>query len=160
MEFNPIDIVQHILNIIVLYIMVRSLLYKPVRQFMLQREESIREQIAKANETAQEASDMRDEYQRSLDNAATATRDIMMKGAQQADRAAKDIREKAKQEALEIVDQAYVQVGQLQKESIRELKTEVTDMSVELAERILKHEVKPEDNREIIDSFFRERCPE
>ena len=44
------DIVIHILNIIALFVMLRLILYKPVKSFMDQRSEKIAAQLKKAEE--------------------------------------------------------------------------------------------------------------
>lgn len=41
LDLNPTDILIHILNIIVLYIVIRLLVYKPVRKFMRARADSL-----------------------------------------------------------------------------------------------------------------------
>ena len=66
MEFYPIDFVLHIVNIVVLFLLVRSLAYKPIRKFMREREEKIAAQLAEA-EAAQAGVDaLKAEYQSGL----------------------------------------------------------------------------------------------
>ena len=45
MELYPIDIAIHLVNILVLYVLLRVLIWKPVRQFMAGREERVAAQM-------------------------------------------------------------------------------------------------------------------
>ena len=48
MELYPIDIAIHLVNIIVLYILLRLLLWKPVRKFMAAREARVQADMDRA----------------------------------------------------------------------------------------------------------------
>lgn len=156
MEINLFDIVQQILNVVVLYIIVSNLLYKPVRSFMLKREESINQQLEQARASVKEADAMHKEYSETLANAGQQTRKILENRTVEADRAYKEITEKAERQALEILDNAQLHAVQYKKECMREMQKDVTAMAVEIASRILEREVNEQDNKEVIDEFFDE----
>ena len=42
MDIHPVDIVIHIVNIVVLFVVLRILLYKPVKKFMQAREDRLK----------------------------------------------------------------------------------------------------------------------
>ena len=48
MELYPIDIAIHVVNIIILYVILRALLWKPVKAFMADREARIKDQMDQA----------------------------------------------------------------------------------------------------------------
>lgn len=154
MEINLFDIVQHILNVAVLYVIVRTLLYKPVRQFMTNREEAISQRLEQANETAREAVALHEEYKTTLDNATQETRKIVEQRTAEADRAYHEITDKAERQALDIIDTAQMQASQYRQETMQELKKEVAGMAVDIASKILEREVSEDDNKAIIDEFF------
>lgn len=154
MEIDLYDIVRHILNIAVLYLIVRTLLYKPVRKFMLAREEGIANQIEQARQTVREADALHDEYKHSMANAEQETRILLQKSTTQADVAFHEIIEKAEKQAADILENAQAQAEQHKKDTMREMKQEVSDMAVEIASRILEREVSQADNQRIIDEFF------
>ena len=66
LDLNPTDILIHILNIIVLYIVIRLLVYKPVRKFMRARADSIAADAAAAQASAQEAESLKAQYEEQL----------------------------------------------------------------------------------------------
>ena len=55
MELYPLDILIHIVNIVVTYVLLRVLLYKPVRRFMDERAEKIAGQMEHAKELEEAA---------------------------------------------------------------------------------------------------------
>ena len=66
MEFHLIDFIEHILNVVVLFLLLRTFLYKPVRKFMQDREAKFareREQID-ASRTA--ADSLKAQYELSM----------------------------------------------------------------------------------------------
>lgn len=154
MDINLYDIVQHILNVVVLYVIVRSLLYKPVRNFMLQREEGINQKLESARATVKEADAMHEEYKELLNNASKETRLMLEERTTEADRAFRETTEKAEREALNILDAAQSTAVQYKNDALREAHKEVANMAVEIASKILEREISEEDNREIIDDFF------
>ena len=48
MEIYPLDIVIHTINIVIFYLILRLLLFKPIRKFMSQREQRIQSQMDEA----------------------------------------------------------------------------------------------------------------
>ena len=69
MEFNLLDIVQHILNVVVLYVILRAILYRPVRSYMLAREEALKQQRAEADQYRKDAEDLKAQSQKLLEEA-------------------------------------------------------------------------------------------
>ena len=69
MEFHLIDFIEHALNLLVLFLLLRHFLYKPVSKFMAEREANFareREQI-EANRDAANA--LKSQYETSMKNA-------------------------------------------------------------------------------------------
>ena len=61
--------------------------------------------------------------------------------------------EEARQEADKIIAQTKAELDAASEKARRELRREIGGLSVELAERILSREVRPEDNGRLIDDF-------
>ena len=62
MELYPIDIAIHLVNILVLYILLRVLIWKPVHKFMLGREERVAAQMEQAKALQAEAEKIKADY--------------------------------------------------------------------------------------------------
>ena len=84
MELYPIDIAIHLLNIIVLYVLLRLLVWKPVRKFMAGREERIQSQLDAAAKAQADAQASQTEYKQKLAAAQTTCEQLMAEGRKQA----------------------------------------------------------------------------
>ena len=137
MEFYPIDFVLHIINIVVLFLLVRTLAYKPVRKFMREREEKIAAQLAEA-EAAQAGVDaLKDEYQTGLANAQEERAAILAESRAAAVKDAEEIRAQAHEQAAQILQQAKLDAEQITADVIRSAEAEMAEAAVELAGRVL-----------------------
>ena len=154
MTFHWIDIVEHILNIIVLYVILRALLYKPVLNFMKKREQGFEQQRQDINQKMESAQKLKSEYETSLAGAKSEAQETIREGVQRADTAAKEIMEKAEQDGKALLTQAREQAQREQREVETAMKNEVTTLAIGLASKILEREISIDDNREIIEQYF------
>ncbi|NLT58896.1 MAG: F0F1 ATP synthase subunit B [Clostridiales bacterium] len=156
MAIHLIDVVEHILNIILLYVILRSLLYRPVRSFMQSRQERLQGEREEARAQLDSALQMKNTYEACLQNAEAEAQDTLRLGLQNADKSAREILEKARQEAREILLQGREQLAQEQRESIGALQDSIVELAVGLASKIMQREVSAEDNQRVIDRYFSE----
>ncbi len=157
MALSPLNILMHIINIVVLYLLLRVLLYKPIRKFLDKREQKIRTQLEDAEETSKKAQALLEQYQAQLAEAEEQAKQITQEGTARAQQAASKLNADAKQQAEEILAAARAKEQEEQKRAVREMRAQIANMSVDLAAQILKREVRQEDNRTLIDAFFQER---
>ncbi|MEA4940739.1 MAG: F0F1 ATP synthase subunit B [Christensenella sp.] len=154
MEFHLIDFIEHILNVVVLFLLLRTFLYKPVRKFMQDREAKFareREQID-ASRTA--ADSLKAQYELSMKNAKLEAEKLAEAKLNSAEHEAEDLRKKAKQDAQVLLTDAMAQAVTERDGLLSELKSQTAELAVDIAEKILEREVKPEDHQRVIDSFF------
>ena len=154
MEFHLIDFIEHILNVVVLFLLLRTFLYKPVRKFMQDREAKFareREQID-ASRTA--ADSLKAQYELSMKNAKLEAEKLAEAKLRSAEHEADDVRKKAKQDAQVLLTDAMAQAVTERDGLLTELKSQTAELAVDIAEKILEREVKPEDHQRVIDSFF------
>lgn len=154
MTIQWIDIVEHILNIVVLFVILRALLYKPVLSFMKKREQGFEKQQQDINREMEGAQKLKSEYETSLAGAKSEAQETIREGIQRADTAAKEIMEKAEQDGKALLAQAREQAQREQREVETAMKNEVTALAIGLASKILEREISIDDNREIIEQYF------
>ena len=91
MEIYPLDLAIHVVNIIVLYVLLRLLLFKPVKKYMEKRQEKIDTQMTEAAAAKKDAEKIKAEYDDKLANAKAECESILADGyKQRAMDAAKD----------------------------------------------------------------------
>ena len=84
MELYPLDILIHIVNIVVTYILLRMLLYKPVRKFMDERAAKIEHQMEHARLLEQAAAEGKTAYEAQIADSEQKARELIREGEQKA----------------------------------------------------------------------------
>lgn len=159
MEFHVIDFVQHILNIVLLFLILRAFIYKPVSEFMDKRRAKYQaEQDALASE-AERMETLRVEYETSLGDAKASAKAIADKKLADANRQVGEILQKAKGQAEQVILEARERANEERTEILEDLRHETVNLAVDLASQLLAREVTEADNEQLIDHFFEQVGP-
>lgn len=156
MDIQPLDIVIHMINIVVLYALLRVVLYRPVLQYLRGRSEAVQSELAMAEKVKAEANQLKQSYDARMKEAEAEARKILVEGNQKANDSATSIVESAQRQADELIEKAHENALAERKDMIASFEHQITDMAVSLAGEILKREVKQEDNSKVIETFFNE----
>ena len=154
MEFHLIDFIEHALNLLILFLLLRHFLYKPVSKFMAEREANFTREREQLDASRNEANVLKVQYETSMKNARLDAEHIAEERRKAAEREAEDLRKKAKQDAQGILSDAMHQAVAEREGMMNELKTQTAELAVDIAGKILEREVTQEDHQRIIDSFF------
>lgn len=154
MEFHLIDFIEHALNVLILFLLLRTFLYKPVRKFMQEREAKFAREREQIDASRTEADTLKAQYELSMKNAKLEAEKLTEDKLRTAEHEAEDVRKKAKQDAQGILTDAMTQAETEREGMLTELKSQTAELAVDIAGKILEREVKPEDHQRVIDSFF------
>ena len=153
---SPLSLVMHLVNLIILYIVFKIFLYKPVAKFMKQRAERIAAERAQLDADKAEVASVRERSNDIIKQARADAEDQVAQMLVQADIDAKAIRSQAEKQAGEILDNARAEAELEKKRQLDALHEQVLSLSVQLASRILEREVKPEDHQKLMEEFLAE----
>jgi len=156
MELYPADLLLHVVNIVVLYVLLRLILFKPVSRYLAARAERIQNKLNEAEDKLKEAEKMKLEYKRQLDTVAEQGHEIIRESQTTAAQEAKTIIADAYAQAEMILAEAHEKVAKEKELAMERMRREVAQLSVDIAARILKREVNTEDNRILAENFFSE----
>ncbi len=154
MEFHLIDFIEHALNLLIFFLLLRHFLYKPVSKFMAEREAKCAREREQLDASRNEANVLKAQYETSMKNARLDAEHIADERRKAAEREADDLRKKPKQDAQGILSDAMHQAVAEREGMLNELKTQTAELAVDIAGKILEREVTQEDHQRIIDSFF------
>ena len=156
MELYPLDIVIHIINIAVLYLLLRSLLYRPVSAYLGARSARIEEELATAQKTRQQADEVKRQLEERLESAEEEARAIVRKEEEKAAEESARLLADARKGADEIMAAAAGRIAQEKALAMSSMREETAQLATEIAARILRREVSWEDNRAVVSNFFSE----
>ena len=154
MEFNALDIVQHVANIVVLYLLLRTLLYNPVRKFMQQRSEVDERKRLSLQTTLENAKQLEQENKLILSKAAGQAKSLSNEKLRLAEERADGIIAEAKLEAERILKSAHETIDVETRKARECLEHQTAEIAVALSQRIMKRELTLEDNERIVKEFF------
>lgn len=152
---NLVDILLYAVNVVILFFLLRKFLHKPISKFLAERENRISEQIDHAKELETKAEEAKKKYEALLADAQSEAQAILAKSHEQAERQISSAVEEGKKEAKEVLARALREAELERKAAYENMREDITDMAIQIAEKVLQREVTKEDNQQIIDDFFK-----
>lgn len=155
-DINLVDILIYIINFLVTFLMLYVLLYKPVSRFLGDRRERTVNVLKEAEETQKKAELILEEAQVELANTGEKSRQLSHETIENAALAAEKIIDNAQEEATALLIRAREQMETERQVALEHAYTDLVSIASGLASRVLAREVSIDDNRSIIDHFFKE----
>ena len=151
---NIWDILISLLNLLIIFLLFKRFLYKPVRRVLDKRKAAIDAQYTEAEEAKQSALKDKESYELKLRGAQNEADEMIKTAASTADRRSAKILDDAKTKADGIIRQAQGEAELERKKAEDDIRREIADVSSLLTEKMLRREINKEDHRELIDSFI------
>lgn len=148
------DLVINIINIVILFLVTKKLLYKPVKQYLDTRKEKIAAQFDEAELSKKEADEAKAEYCELIENAQALFDRTVDEAKAEAKKSAERIVSDAKQQAGKIMEEAKLSAEAEHQKMLENAKSDIADVALQISNKIIQREITDADNRRIIDSFF------
>ena len=116
-------------NMLITFLILKKLLFKPVKKMIDDRQKEIADQYAEAERRRQEAEQAKLAYDQEIAQAKQKRDEIVREAAELAHR-------------------------QERRKVFNEMKTEISDIAIEIAEKVTEKEIDSDKHRELIDSFI------
>ena len=143
-----------IINLLVLFFILKKLLFKPVTNFIDNRNGKIEEAINSANSLKEEVENMKQEYEDKLKGAGEEGKKIVEEYRDRASVEYTSAIDTAKRDAQKIIEDARREIDVEKDKAIAELKQEVGNLVVTASEKVIKKNMDTETNRELISEFI------
>jgi len=133
---------------LVVWIGLGKIAFKPIQNALKKRENDIQDALDKAKIAKQEMENLNSENQALLAKA-REERNLMLKEAQEAkDNIISTAKEEAKAEAGKIIANAKLEIDNQKKIALAEVKSEVGLIALDIAEKVLKQQLKGDKSQE------------
>ena len=151
---NLWQILISLLNLLILFLLFKRFLFKPVNNMLAKRQSEIDSRYDAADEAKRLAEEDKLLWDEKIGTVKEET-DVMIKKAQDsARRQSESIVAKAKEQADGIIRQAETQASLELKKAEDDIKREIVEVSTALANKLLEREINIDDHRDLIDSFI------
>lgn len=125
-----------------LLVLLRIYAWKPILGALKTREESIRKSLDEADEARQEMERLHADNKEILKEARKERDVLMIEARDSRDKMIAEAKGQAKSEADRIVEKARIGIEKEKSAAIAEIRDQVAELSVEIAEKILKENLK------------------
>ncbi len=145
-----------ILTFLVLLVLLAKFAWKPLLALLDRREEMIRQSLDDADKAKQELQRLQQESKEILSKARVEAQSILAKSRSQAEKLKGELRQEAKVQADSILRDAEKQIQVETEKAIAVIKTEVVDLSLLVASKLIKRNLSKEDNQSLIEESLKQ----
>ncbi len=149
-----IDLVINIASIVVLFLIVKKLAYKPVKKYMTERTQRIVERETAANELAEQAKLKETEYNELIKNNDFLKAEAVKNAEAQARVQAQQIVDNANKKAEQIVSAAEKKSADEYRLMLENERDEMVKLTVDISSNLLERNIDTADNRKAVEAFF------
>ena len=151
---NLWQILISLANLVLLFLLVKKFLYKPVKNILAKRESELEAQYDAARKAETDAAESRRQWEETLASADAQAEEILRTATERAHRRGESLVAEAQQKAEELVRSAQTEAALERQKATEGIKKEIVEVSGALAEKMLERELKTDDHRALIDSFI------
>jgi len=156
LEINPGLIVWTIITFVILLVILRAKAWKPLVQALTEREENIRTALQGAEDAQAEAQRLLDENKRQLAKAEEQSQRVIKEGREMGEKLKSEIVDKANTSARTMIEQAKDEIRREKEAALTQLRTEVADLAIGVAGKILDQNLVTPKQRQLVDSAIKD----
>ena len=151
---NIWQIVISLANLLILFLLIKKFLYKPVKKMLESRKNAVEKQYEDAAAAKKTAEEDKAAWEEKMQSAETEADAIIKDAADTAQRRGESIVADAREKASGIIRDAETEADLERRRAQKDIKEDIVDLSSLLTEKILSREINPDDHKELIDSFI------
>lgn len=151
---NIWQILISLCNLLIIFLIVKKFLYKPVMKMLAERQAAVDEQYAAAERDKAAAAADRKTWEEQLQGAKAQAETIVQDATTAATRRGAQIVADAEEKAGRILRQAEAEAVLEKQKAENEVKQEIVDVSALLAEKMLGREINATDHHALINTFI------
>lgn len=144
------------LNFLILFFVLKKVLFKPVMNYMEQRSDEIANTIKDSEEAKASAEQLKADYEAQLKNAKADGQKIIDEMTERANNYYDSTVAKAEAESRDIIARAKEDSEREHQKILQESKAEIAGLALAAASKVIGANMDNESNRKIIDKFLEE----
>jgi len=149
-------LVVFIINFIVLFILLRLFLYKPVLKMLDERAKRTKEGMELVEATKKEYEQAKGEVQKQIENGRQEAQAIIAQALQTGERLKEESRAEATKQAQVIIDRTRAELDSERDKIVDGLRKEFVDIAISAAEKVIKETLDKEKHRRMIEETLQQ----
>lgn len=150
----PWTFIAQIANLFIQVLLIKRFLFKPVNEILKKRKEMADAEIQDAVKAKGEANAMKAEYEQNMQEAKNKANDILMTAQKTAAIQSEEMLKEASAQVAAIKAKAEKDIAQEKRKAVNEIRSEIGDMAVEIAGKVIEREICEEDHEKLINDFI------
>ena len=153
---NLPGLVTHLLSFIILMVVLKIFLYKPIVNMLDQRSQRIRESLEAAERAREESAASQEEVQAQLEAARAEGQQLIASAREVAGRFREEETAKVREEIEAERSRATANIQRERDTAIEQLRSEFADLAITAAERVVERSLDQQAHQDIIDHVLEE----
>ena len=150
------NIVWTIVNLLILFLLLKHFLFKPITQMMESRAAEIENNLKDAEEQKQKAQELNAQYEEQLQGAHAQAAQIVSDAKAQGQREYSSILKTAQEDAAREKERSRADLEREREEMLRGVQENVTELVLLTASKLSQKELDQEADRKLVDAFLSE----
>ncbi|MBQ9071084.1 MAG: F0F1 ATP synthase subunit B [Clostridia bacterium] len=142
------------INLVILYVFLKKLLWKPVKNMIDSRQKEIDDMYSEAEESLKSADEMRAEYEKKISSADEESEEILRRAQRRATLREEEILKEADKKAKRVMERAEEEIMLEKQRAINDVKDEVSSIALDIAEAVIERDIDKADHEALIDEFI------
>lgn len=149
------DLLIQLFATIILFIVVRFFLWKPITNILEKRREAMDSALEQAKNSKESAKLLEEELATELANAKASVRDILAKAEKDGNMRRELIISEAKQEAKNRLENLELELEQEKNSMQKQIRQEIVDIAFTAAEKIVAKEIDQDKYMDVVDEILK-----
>ncbi len=141
-------------NLIILVLLMKKFLFKPVLNMLEARDKEVNEMYSKAETAQSSAEALEKEYNEKLSLAKEEASKIMKDAKHDATLRGEEIVGEAKKEASAILEKAQKEIQREKEAAIVEIKGDIANIAVDIAQKVIEKDLNEKDHEKLVEEFI------
>lgn len=161
MEFKPLvglssELFIVLANTLILFLILRKILFNPVMKIMDERDAEIKSQIERGKKAEEEGKKFKAEYEAKIGAARNESQQIVESAKRRAEERSSEIITQAKMEATNIKTRAEADIEKERQQAFNDVKDEISAIALLAASKVIEKDLDKSKHEELIDEFIKE----
>ena len=156
LEFHLSTIIFTIINLLVLYFILRKLLFGRINAVLEQRAALVKSEIASAEDSNRQAQELKTQYESKLTDARQEAAKIVADAQNRAPRVYEGKMAEAETDAKRLRSEAETKIASERDAMLRGARSEVASLALLAAAKVAQHSMDQAGDKALVDSFLSE----
>ena len=151
----PWTVIFQILNLLLLMVLFKKYLFKPVTEILEKRQAEIEGHYQEAQQAETDAKVMKADYESKMANARQEADRVIQTATESANAMSASIVEDARTQADQLKRRAQTEIDLERRRAFDEVKGELSGIALDIASQVIEREVNEKDHEAFIDEFIK-----